>query len=313
MADLQKFLWGRTGVFLMATLACLLWGSAFPAVKYGYALLDIEAGETASQIVYAGWRFALAGALLLFVAAVTGQKPLLPRRWQLPQVFILGLFQTAIQYALFYIGVAHTTGARSSIMNSTGVFFSVILAHFIYKSDRLDAGRVLGCIAGFIGVAVVNLDGGLDSHFSLRGEGFIALAAFMLAASSILGKHLSRAMNAAVMTGWQLLIGGVILTVAGHLLGGEVGSWTTEAALLLAYLVMISSVSFSVWGFLLKHHPVGMIAPFKFLIPVFGILISALLLSEEVLRPTYFFALLLVCVGVWLVTRTRGRIISETG
>ena len=107
----------RGGVLALATLCCLLWGSAMPGVKTGYELLAISAGDLASQVLFAGARFALAGVLLLMVVIAMGRPVfrLSPGRWR--QLALLGLTQTTIQYAFFYIGLAHTTGVKASIMN----------------------------------------------------------------------------------------------------------------------------------------------------------------------------------------------------
>lgn len=294
----------RSGVFALATLCCLLWGSAFPAVKNGYALLHIAPGDIASQMLFAGWRFALAGAILLCVAAAM-KKPIMALNGrQMRQVALLGLTQTTIQYVFFYVGLAHATGVKSSIMNATGVFFSVVLAHFIYANDRLNGRKTLGCLIGFLGVVVVNLGGGaLGFEFSLLGEGFIIIAAFVLAAASIYGKRLSADMDPMVMTGWQLFIGGVVLTTIGAVGGGHLQALDLQSGALLLYTALLSSVAFAVWSLLLKHNPVGLIAAFNFLIPVFGVTLSAIFLGETLLRWSYLAALALVCVGIWLVTR----------
>lgn len=294
----------RSGVFALATLCCILWGSAYPAIKNGYALLHIAPADIASQMLFAGWRFALAGLILLVVAAAM-KKPILSlSRRQMGQVALLGLTQTAIQYVFFYIGLAHASGVKSSIMNATGVFFSVVLAHFIYANDRLSARKVLGCVVGFLGVVVVNLGGGaLGFDFSLLGEGFVVIAAFVLAAASIYGKRLSADMDPMVMTGWQLLVGGLILTGVGMAGGGHLEGINLQAGALLIYMALLSSVAFAVWSLLLKHNPVGMIAAFNFLVPVFGVALSAIFLGESLLRWSYLAALALVCAGIWLVTR----------
>jgi len=295
----------RTGVFLLAILCCALWGSAFPAIKSGYALLQVAPTDIASQLLFAGWRFALAGVILLIVA-VGMKKPVLAMSGrQAGQVALLGLTQTAIQYVFFYIGLAHATGVKSSIMNATSVFFSVVLAHFIYADDRLSGRKALGCLIGFLGVVVVNLGGGgeFGFDFTLLGEGFIVIAAFVLAAASIYGKRLSRNLDPMVMTGWQLAIGGLILTAAGMALGGRIQGLDLTSGTLLLYLALLSSVAFAVWSLLLKHNPVGMIAAFNFLIPVFGVSLSAVFLGESMLRWSYLIALILVCAGIWLVTR----------
>ncbi|MCT7057456.1 EamA family transporter, partial [Salmonella enterica] len=78
------------------------------------------------------------------------------------QLTLLGLTQTSLQYLFFYIGLAFTSGVKGSIMNATGTFFSVLLAHFIYQNDRLSYNKTLGCILGFAGVMAVNVSNGLD-------------------------------------------------------------------------------------------------------------------------------------------------------
>jgi drug/metabolite transporter (DMT)-like permease len=295
----------RTGVFLLAILCCALWGSAFPAIKSGYALLQVAPTDIASQLLFAGWRFALAGVILLIVAMGMKKPVLAMSGRQAGQVALLGLTQTAIQYVFFYIGLAHATGVKSSIMNATSVFFSVVLAHFIYADDRLSGRKALGCLIGFLGVVVVNLGGGgeFGFDFTLLGEGFIVIAAFVLAGASIYGKRLSRNLDPMVMTGWQLAIGGLILTAAGLAMGGRIRGLDLTSGTLLLYLALLSSVAFAVWSLLLKHNPVGMIAAFNFLIPVFGVSLSAVFLGESMLRWSYLIALILVCAGIGLVTR----------
>ena len=291
-------------LILLATLCCLLWGSAYPAIKGGYALLGIARSDTAAQLVFAGWRFLLAGALLLVMAQLTGRRvwALAPVQWA--QLGLLGLAQTALQYVFFYVGLANTTGVKGSILNATGTFFSVLLAHFLYANDRLSRRKALGCAVGFVGVMVVNLRGaqGLDAEFTLLGEGFIVIAAFVLSAASIYGKRLSQRIDPMVMTGWQLGIGGLMLLFGGLAGGGAISGWSAGSLALLGYMAVLSAVAFTLWAALLKHNRVGQVTVFNFLIPVFGALLSALFLGEAVLEWRNLAALVMVCGGIWLVT-----------
>jgi drug/metabolite transporter (DMT)-like permease len=297
----------RRNVVLTATLCCLLWGSAYPAIKSGYAMLSIARDDTASQLVFAGWRFLLAGLLLLGMARAMGRPVLSLPRASLGPIAALGLTQTSIQYVFFYVGLAHTTGVKASILNATGTFFSVLLAHFIYHNDRLHSRKALGCLIGFAGVMVVNLRQGqaLDAGFSLLGDGFIVIAAFVLSAASIYGKRLSQHIDVLVMTGHQLAIGGLALLLAGYAFGGALHGMALAPAALLLYMVLLSAVAFALWATLLKYNRVGQVAVFNFLIPVFGALLSALFLGEQILAWRNALALLLVCGGIWLVTTDR--------
>jgi drug/metabolite transporter (DMT)-like permease len=293
-------------VVLLASFCCLLWGSTYPAIKNGYALFDIAANDIPSKMVFAGYRFVLAGLLLLAMSALGGTRIFRLDRRAFGRLGLLGLTQTSIQYVFFYVGLAYTTGVKGSIMNATTTFFSVLLAHFIYRNDRLSARRVVGCLIGFAGVMVVNFKPELmNFSFTLLGEGFVVIAAFILAAATIYGKSISQDMDSMLMTGWQLFLGGCVLVAAGYATGGSLHGFTWLSSTLLAYLVVLSSAAFALWSLLLKYNRVGLIAVFNFLVPVFGAVLSAIFLDERVLEWKNAIALMLVCSGIWLVTREK--------
>lgn len=77
--------------------------------------------------------------------------------------------------------------------------------------------------------------------------------------------------------------------------------WKSSA--LLFYMVLLSSVAFSLWTILLKYNRVGLVTIFNFLIPVFGAVLSAIFLGENILEWKNVAALALVCSGIWLVTK----------
>lgn len=292
----------RRIVVAIALFCCLLWGSAVPAVKTGYSLFAIAPGDTPSLMLFAGARFFLSGLILLGWSALT-RKPVAQPPGRFGQVLLLGLISTAGQYLFYYIGLAHTSAVKVSITTSTSTFFSVLLAHFLYQNDRLAPARIIGCLVGFIGVVVVNLSAtGLDLHVSLLGEGFIVIAAALFSIAGVYGKGVSANMDAGVMTGWQLMLGGAVLGAAGSATGGHFGAFGWEAALLLAYLAALSAAAFALWAMLLKHNPVGSIAIFNCAIPIFGVLLAGLFLGESILEWKNLAALVLVSVGIVLVT-----------
>ena len=66
-------------------------------------------------------------------------------------------------------------------------------------------------------------------------------------------------------------------------------------------MALLSTVSFILWAELLKYNPVGKVAIFGFSIPVFGVVLSAIFLEEQVFRFQNLMALLLVSLGIFLV------------
>nr|WP_318383258.1 DMT family transporter [uncultured Enterobacter sp.] len=290
--------------YACATLCCLLWGSSYPAIKNGYAIFEIATDDIPSKIVFAGYRFLFAGVLLLLFA-LAQRKPIARLNGrQYGQLAVLGLTQTSIQYAIFYIGLAFTTGVKGSIMNATGTFFSVLLAHFIYQNDKLSYNKTIGCVLGFAGVMLVNINHSLmDFTFSMMGDGFVVLAAFILSAATLYGKRISQTVDPTVMTGWQLGFGGGVLVLGGYLTGGTLAFNSIEAVAILGYLTLLSSIAFALWSILLKYNRVSMIAPFNFVIPVAGTVLSSIFLGENILEIKYAIALVLVCSGIWWVNK----------
>ena len=72
--DSRRYFSGPKAVLLLATLCCMLWGSAYPAIKNGYAMFNIAADDIPSKLVFAGWRFLFAGWVLLVLASLM-KKP----------------------------------------------------------------------------------------------------------------------------------------------------------------------------------------------------------------------------------------------
>ncbi|MDP4091194.1 MAG: DMT family transporter, partial [Bacillota bacterium] len=154
--DTRKIFTNKKLIIILSTFCCLLWGSAFPAVKIGYAWFNISADDVPSKLVFAGLRFTFSGILVLLTAVAAKRNIFSLNRKNIRQLILLGVTQTTLQYIFFYVGLGYTTGVKGSIIDGTGTFFSVILAHFIYSNDRLNFNKVLGCILGFAGVLAIN-------------------------------------------------------------------------------------------------------------------------------------------------------------
>lgn len=293
-------------ITIIATLCCLLWGSAYPAVKSGYELFNISTGDIPSKLVFAGYRFSIAGLILLVIAQRYGKKIFNLSKKNTLDLFYLGIIQTTLQYIFFYIGLANTTGVKSSIMNSTATFSSVILAHYIYKNDKLNVQKTVGCVVGFIGVMIVNFSSDLlNFSFDFSGEGFIIIAAFVFSVGAIYGKKLTKSMDVMVVTGYSLFLGGIILVFIGVVFGGRVYHFTTMSSILLIYLALLSSVAFSLWNLLLKYNKVGPVSVFNFLTPIFGVILSAIFLGENIFEYKNIVALVLVSSGIWMANKEK--------
>ena len=90
-------------VWLGAMLCCFLWGSAFPCIKIGYKLWEINSLDTASQILFAGMRFLLAGILAIVLGSMLERRFLKPEQGAAGKILWLSLLQTAARRSRFWI------------------------------------------------------------------------------------------------------------------------------------------------------------------------------------------------------------------
>ena len=304
-------------IFLGAFVCCFLWGSAFPGIKIGYSLWGISGDGTWQIIRFAGIRFFLAGALVIAFASLMRRRLLLPEKNELGKIAFLSLFQTVGQYILFYLGLAHTTGVNSAVVDSLTSFFAIIVASLFMKMERLTPRKIAGCVLGFAGVLLINLSA---EGFSFRplGDGMVALSALCYGISSSLIKKYSANHDTVLFSGYQFMMGGVAMTIvgqAGTALSGEPSAAVTAplgAAGILLYLALVSSVAYTLWGILLKTSDVSKISIFGFMNPVIGVILSALLLGEAgELGLKHAGALLLICAGIVAVNLSPKKVFHK--
>ncbi len=306
MKNKETFLQTGWVVALLAMVCCFLWGSAFPCIKIGYALFHIAADDTASQIVFAGARFVLAGILTISIGSILSRKMLFPASNSWGMVIKLCLAQTVIQYLLFYIGLANTSGVKASIIEASNVFLAILISALIFHYEKLGVGKIIGCLLGFAGVVLINLNGtGFDGSMTFLGEGCIFLSTLSYALSSVLIKTYGRHENPVTLSGYQFTLGGMIMTLVGFFMGGKLHGFTVQSTMLLIYMALISAVAYSLWGILLKHNSVSKVAVYGFMNPVFGVILSAVLLKEQNQAFTIqgLISLILVCIGIYIVNK----------
>lgn len=309
MQQKTDFLSTRGGILTAAVAANLLWGSAAPAIKLGYRFFSIAGEDTMSVILFAGVRFFLAGLLTILLGSLLRRRVQVPKRGSGGMILSLALLQTVVQYAFFYIGLSHAPASKGSVISPTSTFFALLFAALVFQQEKLTAKKLLGCLIGFAGVVAVTVNGRLEGGVRLNGEGFLLLAAASYGCSSVLIKRYAAREDPVVLSGWQFMLGGALMTAAALPGGGRLHATSASAWPLMAYLGFLSAVAYTLWSLLLQRHPVSRITVFSFLNPVFGVVLSALLLGEaDMLNlPRCLLAMALVCLGVWIVNRPEGQ------
>ena len=295
----------KTGIVaLLACVCCILWGRAIPVIKTGYRFLHVDSSYIASQIVFAGVRFTLAGILVLIFASIREKKVMIPDKEILKYAVPVCLAQTVGQYFFFYIGVANTSGVKGGIITGLGNFIAILLSCLVFRNERMTRRKIAGCVLGFAGVVVINLLGNsLDMGFKLIGEGFVLIAQLSYGISTVLINLFSRKVSPVVLSGTQFTMGGIVLMLIGAGMGGHLENATTGGVVIIFYLAMVSAVAYTLWSILLAWNDVSKVAIFGFVNPLCGVILSALILGEvkQAFNVGSLAALILVCAGIYIV------------
>ena len=288
-------------ITLVALLCCALWGSATPFIKLGYQLL-LPDRDVPSTILFAGIRFFFAGILTVVIFSIARKKFLVPKKQSLGKVAIVSAFQTILQYIFFYVGLANTSGVKGTILTGSSTFFAIHVSSLIFKLERLDAKKIIACVLGLAGIVVINLNG-LTLSFNFLGDGFCVLSAVSLAVSSTLIKIFSKDEDSVTISGYQFILGGAVMIIIGLCFGGKINLASGAGIAVLVYLSFLSAIAYSLWGILLKYNPVSRVTIFSFTTPIFGVILTKLMLTEDSNTGVInlIMALALVCLGILLL------------
>ena len=252
----------------------------------------------------------LAGLMTIVFGSVLARKLLIPKKESWKSILTLSLVQTVGQYYFFFMALANTSGVRGSIINASGNFIAILFAAFIFRFEKMTLRKMAGCLVGMAGILLI-LGGGqalmAGGRVTLAGEGAMLMADFFYAASGCLIKIFSRSENPVTLSGYQFMIGGLILFAVGSLMGGHLIFYTSGCVLNLLYMGFISAGAYTLWGVLLKYNPVSRVSILGFINPVMGVLLSAMFLGEgkEAFSFTGLLALLLVSAGIIIVNTSK--------
>jgi len=273
-----------------AILACLLWSSAFVGVKVGLAYVP--------PLTFAGWRFMLAGLLLVPLAGGPGSVlRTLAGHWRV--IAAVSLFQTVILYGSFFLAMKLVSGAQAAIIVGSNPLIVALLSHLLMKDDRMTSGKGGVIALGICGVAIIALASKPWRPTGLRELGGMGLLIVAICSSGlgniVVARH-RRQISPVALNSCQMGLGGLLLFLIALAAEGAPASVPPAKFLLvMLYLAMVSATGFSIWFYLLKRVKVSRLNMWKFLIPLSGVVLSWILLAES---PDVATVAGMICVSV---------------
>jgi drug/metabolite transporter (DMT)-like permease len=278
--------------FLLLALLSLFWGLGWPAMKI--VLREVRPWTFRTVCLLAG------GAGLLALVRMGGTRLKVPSV-DLKPLLITALVNITGWHILSAHGIARMQAGRAAIIAYTMPLWAILLSRLILR-EKIAPLRLWALAFGFAGLLLLLWPDIRAVQAAPAGALFMLGAAFCWAAGTVLVKYYQWHMPAALVIGWQLLIGGVPVVVGAVLLepAAAVPAVSPTALLTLLFLVCFPII-FCHWAFfkVVQIFPANVAALSTLSIPVIGVFSSALLLGES-LRVYELAALGLVVVSLGL-------------
>jgi drug/metabolite transporter (DMT)-like permease len=209
-----------------------------------------------------------------------------------------------VEFLLLYVGLDHTTVARSTLLVNTMPFWVLVGGHFLL-GEHITLRKVIGLLLAFAGlVAVFSDELTAGRANTLFGDLLSLMAGLAWALTNIVIKRSSLTKTSAEkLLLYQLAGAAIVGAIALPFSGPPIRELTAlPVAALLFQSIYVVAVTYVVWFWLLSRYPASGLASFTFLTPAFGVLCGGILLGEH-LSPRIFLALGLIAAGLIIVNR----------
>ncbi len=276
----------------------IVWGSTYLAIRVVV--------ETVPALLSAGARFGIAGGVLVAVLAVRrGIAAVRPTRAQLGGAALVGLLLPGAN-AVVSVAEKQVPSSIAALLIASVPLWVILLR--AGSGDRVSARGAASVLVGFAGVALLVRPGDQSGDATMLGLLACVGAALMWASGSFASPKLSLPRDPLTSVGWQMLLGGLAITVVGLAVGEgaevEVDAFSARSLLALAYLIVFGSwVAYTAYAWLLQNAPISKVSTYAYVNPVVAIALGWLILDEVVTATTLVGATIIVA-SVALVVRT---------
>jgi drug/metabolite transporter (DMT)-like permease len=281
----------------------VVWGSTYLAIKYVV--------ETMPPLLSAGVRFALAGTAMFAWLQLRWPTAVSAANWRAATI-VGALLLLGGNGVVCWAEKSVPSGLTALIVGTTPLWFAV-LEWLLFRGNRPTPRVVAGLVIGTAGICVLIGAGELRRAANAPLIPAICLlgACFSWALGSLYSRRAALPKSVFLSTAMQMICGGLVLTVAGLVLG-EAGKLQLDSIKLHSwlswiYLVLIGSlVAFTCYVWLLKNASPTHVATYAYVNPIIAVLLGVLAGGEEFSANSAIAAALIVA-AVMLITTGGGR------
>ena len=272
-----------------------LWGGTF------YYTEIMLLAMTPLHIVF--FRITIAAGFMLAFIHLRGKR--LPTdAASIRQFALMGLFNNALPFSLITFGQQYITAGLASILNAFTAFVTVIAAGLILSDERITAPRLIGTALGVFGVAVAM---GLDNLSTLSltslGQFMVLGATFCYAIASMFARLQMSKHDVEVSATGMLCAASVWIFIIAFSVEGmpQLALNSTSFFAILALAIPCTCVGYMLYFMLLKRAGAGNTMLVTIIIPVFALMLDAIILNEAMrVREVTGFAI--ISIGLLILS-----------
>lgn len=284
-------------------LVCFLWGTTYLAIRVAI--------ETLPTFLFAGVRFTVAGALLLGICALRGERiPTKLSDWW--NQTIVGLLMVGVGNVAVVFAEHSVPSGFAALLVATSPFWMAIIEYFRGNGADLTTRKKIGMLIGFSGVLILvspSLHGtGFNAAF-LIGVIVIQLGSIAWNIGTVRSKYHTIDAKPLVGAAMQMLTGGVVVAIIG-LFAGELPHFyfTTRTLIAFLYLMIFGSiVAYGAYVYAVAKLPTSTTSLYAYVNPAVAVVLGYLILSEP-LGWRAVLAMLVIFAGVALVQTAPKRL-----
>ncbi len=300
MKEISKM---NTKSWLLLLLLSFLWGGSFFFVEIALSALPIF------TIVFL--RVFIGAIILLVFLVVTGREiPKDKKVWL--NLFVMGFLNNVIPFCMIVRGQQFISSGFASILNATTPFFTVIVAHFLTKDEKIDIRKILGVLFGFLGVFILigfePLKKGSNEIFGIMS---ILIAAISYSFAGIWGRRFRTLKVDPVVTSTGQLISSSFVLFPIMLIVDQPWNLSMPALNIWGAIIGIAlfstSLAYIIFFKILSSSGATNVMLVTFLIPISAILLGVFILSEK-FEIQYLIGMVVIGIGLVFID---GRLIQR--
>ena len=264
-------------------------------------------------MVFFRWSIALALLLPFVFLEIKANITEIQKKWK--GLLWLGFTGTVGFNAMMYIGLNYTTANNAVLINSLVPVFILVFS-FVFMSEKIGFVKVIGCGISFIGMLVIITSGQINTltSFTLNpGDFWISAAMMSWAIYTISLKNRPTSLSPLAFLASLLVLGLPILIpfCLWEIFEKGLMEFTIPNVLSLLYFgVFPSLIAYIFWNYGVSQLGASRAGIFTHLVPVFGILLSAIFLKEKV-HAHHILGASLIFVSIWILNLTSKGVDSK--